>query len=816
MRLTVYRTATTSFVAVVLWICVNFVYCADIPQITPDGDFKSWTLPDLPPSWARNPEGFAVTTEPDATPDGLPAIHIVHKTSTDWAIRIPESIQVERGQVFELTCKIKNVGQSSCQTGVIIYDSKGKALDWSFGGNDVFSTEDWQTVSSKFIVPDNVERIEPRIIGQRDTDVYVAQYEIKRLGKIELSSIKGTLPAENNYLRLVFQMEDASFLIRDVRTGRVWNQIVPSQKQFVLDASPIERGVKFKLLDPRVFLVYTATVQLEKSAPEVVVTISADPNSSLTSEIDYPYPVASKSSDRIVLPVNEGVSFPATETARGVDNLYTYGGHGLCMAFWGIVDDVLDPDKSSGLMGIIETPDDSRVETVLRAPDPDDKEASAKGIQTLAIGCQWQGSMQKFRYDRTLRLVAIDEGGYVAVCKRYRNYAKQIGLLVTFDEKVQKNPELARGIDLLIGAANIWSWDGHGPETTAKLKEIGFDHILWSGGGRSEEISKLNEIPGVLTSRYDIYQDIMDPARYDELPGVHSDWIPEAWPKDLTWDSPDGHWTRGWTVDPKEAGKPRIPCGVLCDSKAVKYARERVGKELSDIPYRARFIDTTVASPWRECWNPDHPLTRTDSKVERMKLLGLFGSEFNLVCGSETGIDASVPYCDFYEGMMSIGQYRCPESGRNQARIWDEVPELVEKYQVGEDYRLPLFELVYHGCVVSYWYWGDYNNKFPSLWHKRDLFNALYGVPPMYGFKLDYFEKNRERFAESYKISEPVSRMTGRVEMTDHRILTADRTVQKTSFANGIEVIVNFGTKDYRCDDGAVVKPESSRIIDRR
>ena len=166
--------------------------------------------------------------------------------------------------------------------------------------------------------------------------------------------------------------------------------------------------------------------------------------------------------------------------------------------------------------------------------------------------------------------------------------------------------------------------------------------------------------------------------------------------------------------------------------------------------------------------------------------------------------------------MMSIGQYRCPESGRNQARIWDEVPELVEKYQVGEDYRLPLFELVYHGCVVSYWYWGDYNNKFPSLWHKRDLFNALYGVPPMYGFKLDYFEKNRERFAESYKISEPVSRMTGRVEMTDHRILTADRTVQKTSFANGIEVIVNFGTKEYRCDDGAVVKPESSRIIDRR
>jgi Glycosyl hydrolases related to GH101 family, GH129 len=47
-------------------------------------------------------------------------------------------------------------------------------------------------------------------------------------------------------------------------------------------------------------------------------------------------------------------------------------------------------------------------------------------------------------------------------------------------------------------------------------------------------------------------------------------------------------------------------------------------------------------------------------------------------------------------------------------------------------YRLLLWELVYHDCVVTQWYWGDYNNKLPAVWDRRDLYNALYGTPPMF------------------------------------------------------------------------------------
>ena len=132
-----------------------------------------------------------------------------------------------------------------------------------------------------------------------------------------------------------------------------------------------------------------------------------------------------------------------------------------------------------------------------------------------------------------------------------------------------------------------------------------------------------------------------------------------------------------------------------------------------------------------------------------MKLLAVVSDEFGLVCGSETGHDAAVPYCDYFEGMLSLGPYRIDEAGRDMWRTIDEVPERVAKYQVGERYRLPLWELVYHDCCVAQWYWGDYNNKLPATWKKRDLFNALYATPPMYLFHAHDWKKWRARVLAS-------------------------------------------------------------------
>lgn len=314
----------------------------------------------------------------------------------------------------------------------------------------------------------------------------------------------------------------------------------------------------------------------------------------------------------------------------------------------------------------------------------------------------------------------------------------------------------------------------------------------------------MNEMDGVLTSRYDIYQDLMDPAVFPKLRGVHPDWTTEGWPDDIMLDE-NGDWRKGWQVRGKDG--EMYPCGVLCDKQALKYAMPRISEELKTHPYRCRFIDTTTASPWRECYHPDHPLTRSESRHWKMELLKLVSEEMELVTGCETGHDAAVPYVHYFEGMLSLGPYRVPDAGRNMMRIWDEVPERVAKFQLGHKYRLPLWELVYHDCVVAQWYWGDYNNKLPALWDKRDLFNMLYGTPPMFMFNRDLWEKNKERFAQSYKNVCSVARMVGYSEMIDHQFLTPDRDVQQTVFANGTRVTVNFGESAYALPDGTEVPP---------
>jgi hypothetical protein len=152
--------------------------------------------------------------------------------------------------------------------------------------------------------------------------------------------------------------------------------------------------------------------------------------------------------------------------------------------------------------------------------------------------------------------------------------------------------------------------------------------------------------------------------------------------------------------------------------------------------------------------------------------------------------------------MLSLGPYRVPDSGRRMSQIVTNVPERVAKFQLGHQYRLPLWELVYHDCVVAQWYWGDYNNKLPALWDKRDLFNVLYGVPPMFMFDRKLWEQNKARFVQSYQNTCPHVRKVGYAEMTDHRFLTKDRNVQQTRFANGVTVTVNFGETAFTMADG--------------
>lgn len=810
---------TLIFVSIIL-ICGS-TQAAEEPRPLADGEI--WKL-ESPGCWGNEKGCATLSVDETVQRNGHPVRRFDYSGKKDWSAQPGwQPIAVKPGEIYEISCAVKTQGNGTAQTGVVLIDSQKKVFNWIYGGKSLTGTRDWTVLTSRFLIGRNVSAILPRFTGSGSGSFWFDDFTVRKVGMVEIPTENQVLTLENAFLKCDFHSLSGALCVTDKRSGRLWKQDPKNDGIYVQQPRRTsDRRVEFQILLPNGMNALNASFELERDLPEIVFRLSSDDSSvSMTDSVPFPHPFLANPGDRLIVPMNEGISYPVEEPNIH-HTLAAYGGHGICMAFWGMMEDVCAarPRTGASFMGIYETPDD----VLLQLQNvPDLSAETGPKVEAvpalLTAGTVWQGQKEKLGYARSLRFIFFDGSEktqpHVTICKRYREYVKKLGLWVPFTEKVRRNPALEEGIDLLIGSVNVWFMGGKKGKVdlVREMQEAGIERILWSGNGTAEELKQLNVMPHVLTSRYDCYQDVMDPANEPELAYWHGCWARDAWPNDVM-RLKDGSWTHGWEVSLKDPTRPRVPCGVMCDSKAPGYARNRISEELKTKPFRARFIDTTTASPWRECWHPDHPMTRSESRVWKMELLGLVGREFNLVCGAETGHEASVPFCDFYEGMMSLGPYRVPDAGRDMVRIWnpDEIPERVTRFQLGETYRLPLWELVYHDCTVSYWYWGDYSNKMPSLWAKRDLFNALYGVPPMFLFTYDFWEKNRDRFVESYRTAEPVSRLTGRSEMTDHRILSPDRRVQQTTFANGTTVTVNFGTEDFRLPSGEVI-PAGKSVV---
>ncbi len=362
--------------------------------------------------------------------------------------------------------------------------------------------------------------------------------------------------AENAAISVSVSPADGTLLVVDKRTGQRWQQKALAQGK-IADLVAKGRGITATWQDSRTGLSVPVSLEVDQSRPELTVALSAD--GPMKQSLRYLQPFVTEAGTYLVVPMNEGISYPVDDASVETRKLIAYGGHGICMPFWGAT------DGQRGYMAIIETPDDASI-SITRL---DGK---------LCIAPEWDPQMGKFGYARKLRYVFFDTGGHVAMCKRYRAYAKETGLLKTLEEKRRENPN----VDLLIGAVNVWYWEKDAIAMLQEMQSKGIDRILWSNRQSPNVIEAMNQTRGVLTSRYDIYQDLMDPnVVKTQLRGVHPDWTQNAWPQDIMLDD-KGNWRKGWEVRGKD-GK-MYPCAVLCDKQALKYAAERVPAEIKDQP----------------------------------------------------------------------------------------------------------------------------------------------------------------------------------------------------------------------------------------
>lgn len=742
-----------------------------------EGGLEGWRL------WTRENGAGELTPDEPVRHGGGRAGHVKHRGGRDWSLEPELRLPVRPGEMFALEVWVRAQGEGSVTLCVSTWDQKHEAVDWAYAARTATANGAWQRLRTRILVPEGVAQVQPRLIGEGKLDVWVDDFAFgaeagprRRL----TANLPPTLGITNQWLTVTLDTANATLSVRDQRARRDWTQKAQPAGLLLLDAKAEGNQIRMVLYHAPSGLELAGRLELLPDQAEVTFELAGE--GEMASPLKFPYAFDGAPGDYLVVPMNEGISYPVEDETVPLHRLIAYGGHGICMAFWGVT------DGRAGHMAILETADDAAIQM-------------RRLNRRLVIAPEWDSQRGAFGYARKVRYVFFERGGHVAMAKRYRAYAKQIGLFKTLDEKRRANPN----VDLLIGAVNVWCWDQDAVPLVKELQAAGIGRILWSNRQSPANLRALNEL-GVLTSRYDIYQDVMDPAQFSKLRGVHADWTTAAWPNNIILNAA-GQWLKGWGVEARDGSL--IHCGVICDQRAPDYARARIPADLAIHPYRCRFIDTTTAAPWHECYATNHPMTRGESRAAKMELLRYVSEDCKLVTGCETGHDASVPFLHYFEGMLSLGPYRVPDAGRRMNVIWTNVPEVVAKFQLGHAYRLPLWELVYHDCVVAQWYWGDYNNKLPALWDKRDLFNVLYGTPPMFMFDRRLWAENKDRFVQSYKNTSPYVRQAGYAEMTDHRFLTPDRSVQQTTFANGQVVTVNFGPAPYTMASGVRLAPMS-------
>jgi len=439
---------------------------------------------------------------------------------------------------------------------------------------------------------------------------------------------------------------------------------------------------------------------------------------------------------------------------------------------------LFDRERGDAMMLQIESPLDANIRLSRKAgliwPEP-----------------VWQCRMGKFSYPRRAIYRFIEKGGYVKMAELYRGYQRRRGMLKTLAQKAKERPMVGR----MKGSPILWAEANDG-EFLKKWRNFGVTRVILASESSSVENQKRNAM-GYITLGYDSYGDITEGPL-----GFQSDSIQENGHM-----LPTGEIMTGWTTrDPD--GNVIKQYYLRSSSKYLNAAMAYSQSRISDMNRTGNFIDVMMAMNLMEDYHPKHTFDRKSDLKYKRDVFQYYLKK-GLVIGTEHGNDWGVDLVDYTEGALGGSNWwiqgkntRGWNAGHLRAPVSrdDFSPEYL-KYGLPTQ-RIPFWQLVYHDCVATTWYWGDSAGWFckvaPDIKTMKDRVTLLYGDMPLLWSdgKFDWKNDSAEHL-ETYYLTVPSMRDKFGVQMTSHEFLTDDLQVQKTTFANGSETVVNFGEKTF-------------------
>lgn len=618
-----------------------------------------------------------------------------------------------------------------------------------------------------------------------------------------LPSVAKTWQLTNKDLQVTFDDTTGLFCVYDVRNGKKWMQNPSAEPVEVKKVRQEKNSLEISL---KAGFSFTAHVSLrEDSGLEFVISAS---KGTPLKEFSYPESFHTVDKDYYLLSTDgEGMLLPVDDQeyplGGGITYTYNYGG-GLSMAWMGMT----DKQFRSGYMTILETPFDAALRT----------KRQADGLITFAP--VWLSSLEEFGYDRKVTYHFFNEGGYVAQCKKYREYIWPKNQVKTLKENLKRFPT----IDNMVGAPHIYVWDtGRDLDFAKELKKSGIDKalLIWNANhtpypmvGYDDELRKL----GYGSGGYELFSDLhkRDTVYYEH------DW---NGPLRYRHTSYPGLFNK-LAARKKDGSTYSNRFGTYaCPANMAPQILNRTGREMKEYRHDTYFVDVYLANGLYECYNKQHPVTREGYAKAIVSNLKLLEDTYGVYNGGEWGAEFGLAHTFYVHGMMTL-QRTWWTSGINDkgtiyyAGDWKNnsrptamlgvrtAPDVYLKYSINEALRVPLYELVYHDAVVTSWRWEDSNHHNPELWWKKDLFNVLYGTAPLWNMDRSCWDDFKKTFILSYKNVCPWLQKVAYDELLSHTFITADGKIQLSTFASGNSVVVNFSDTDYDYE-GKTVKRRS-------
>ena len=319
-------------------------------------------------------------------------------------------------------------------------------------------------------------------------------------------------------------------------------------------------------------------LELARRRPELSIMISAGPDAVL-GEFAFPpaLPITSANGAWVV-PEQEGVVYRVHNDKFPPRSFSSM----ISMPWIGAA----DLASGRGYMIILETACDARFakKTIVHI---DEKLPVAE--------LRWLPEKGKFGYERRARFAFFDSGGYVAMAKRYRAYAKETGTFRSLEDKARQNAD----VNKLAGAVDIWCRSSNVDQFGRMLLSLGIDrallHVSSVGSRPDKDMLARVKAMGFLVGHYDIYTDLHESGHH---------WDDSARYRQYTFPEPvirksDGSPQRGWyTVYDK--GKP-FRSYVVCATEGLRAMRERVPADLAACGHNTWFIDCTTSCGLYEC-----------------------------------------------------------------------------------------------------------------------------------------------------------------------------------------------------------------------